>query len=227
MIGGLVPGTTVIPLLGTLTSYDLNPIGAPSIIALIVGFALAIVARTSSRLPRWMRRAVVALAPYALTALYWRPPMGGSWMHHVEAEEFVAESVYLAFAFGFAIANVRFFSLWQQINGIITSAVILLLIDFWILGWSEPQQSPLGQVFDVTWFCYAAVGICWIAWLLLLAVAYKGGVKEHELLRVSTGCCPCGYDLRGSAGSKTCPECGRPIAADTRFEPIEPSQREP
>ncbi len=143
-------------------------------------------------------------------------------MHHIEADDPAAQSVYLAFALAFAYANMRFCSIFHGINGIVTSAAVLTAISLWILEVNAPQNWGVYGTYDNSTIGYAAIALCWLTWPVLL---FKpAGRKELADLRKLAGCCAaCGYDLRGNADGDSCPECGQSIAKDTRFKPLDPA----
>lgn len=80
--------------------------------------------------------------------------------------------------------------------------------------------------FALTWILAVAIIVTlWVAWLVLVLRTNRMYIATIE--KQAGRCIACGYYLRGSAASKTCPECGQPIAEGTRFEPIEHATREP
>lgn len=218
-------GITIIPLLGTRWSYDPNPIGEASLWALIVGITIVVVCHIP-KLDGHVRQAIVAVAPYGFLLLYADPPLVVQYMHHTDGTAYAPECVYLAFALGFALANIRYNLLLQQLNGVVMSAATLVLISRWMLYWTG-WASQHGDI-DMSQFAYRAVVACWTGWIILVIIELRYAAKDYVWRRKQAGLCTaCSYDLRGNTDAANCPECGQPIAEGTRFEPIEHAPREP
>jgi hypothetical protein len=71
----------------------------------------------------------------------------------------------------------------------------------------------------ILWPAHESFGPCWLVPAMTLAVLgvlwRREHLKKRRQFRRQSGLCPsCGYDLRGTLASKTCPECG--AASDVR-----------
>lgn len=185
-------------VLATYWYPDLNPLGFPSIAAVAFLCVLILLSWRTSSSSRW--RKILAAAPaLMLTAWGLTSPLH---MRRPDADDYAAEAVCLAGAFGFALASFRVPRRAYRIIGAAFTTVSGALIVHAALEplcWysSHWPESVIPWVF---------IGL-WSPGLLYL---WRRSVRREK--REKGFCVVCGYDLRASYEFGRCPECGTQIS---------------
>ncbi len=188
-------------ILSTLYYPELNPVGAPSILAAVV--VLIFVVLSSNwvfRLPGTTRHGVVFLAPWVFLLLLMFTE-GSPFVRarsFPDADDRVAELTYAVFGFAFALELLRLPRLLYRLNGMLSS---LFLGSVLVFDVARMQISFFGD----RWITIALVPAFWVAWLPIVFWINLRVVRR--LNRAKGLCVKCGYNLTGNE-SGTCPECG-------------------
>ncbi len=188
----------------TIHYPDLNPVGPASILATLI--VLVLVSLSSGwvvRLPVTPRRLVVSAVPWLFLLLLHFTE--GSLLYLArcfpDADDHVAEVIYLVFGFAFALEAFRFRRLPYRLNATVMTLVFGSALVF------RAAAMPIRWYNDL-WIAYAAVASFWFVWLPI--VLWINRRMRLRLLKEKGLCVKCDYDLTGNV-SGICPECGTPI----------------
>jgi hypothetical protein len=181
--------------LATLHYPDLNPVGVPSLAALLVVTALLALSRSE------IGAGVERLAPALLLVL--AALTDGSIPNSIiagrvfpDADDDIAWIIYQSFGFGFAISNFRLPGRGTLFNGAV----------FAILHGGCLVLVGVGMLLEsLTW----ALLIADVYVVLATIVAVRRAFDMRRRRQQDRGLrAQCAYDLRGSRASAVCPECG-------------------
>ncbi|MFG0247277.1 MAG: hypothetical protein ACF8OB_00205, partial [Phycisphaeraceae bacterium JB051] len=130
-------------------------------------------------------------------------------IHYFPINNHVGSILIIGFAMGYCIQNIRMGSKGHRLIGMVFSFIFLLCI-------LEGINNPLPYL---TYYHYAIPielsfeNLFWlncVLWVLIF-IPLNDAARKRYVPPVTTLCDTCGYDLRGSAGQPTCPECGSAI----------------
>lgn len=184
--------------LATLHYPDPNPLGVPSVAAMLVVIVLVALSRSE------IGPGVVKLAPALL--LLFAAFVDGSVPNGLflgggrspDADDHVAWIIYQSFGLGFAVHNFRLPLRASLLNG----AVFTVVHGVCIVG------VGAALLLENLWPAVLLAALYVVA--IAGATIYRTlDVRRHR--RLDQGLCTaCAYDLRGSRDSGACPECGAP-----------------
>ena len=192
----------------TIYYPDLNPLGPPSIFATMIALVVVSLSRGwVVSLPITSRRRIVSAAPWFFLLLLCfteGSPLYPTARCFPDADDRVAEVIYLAFGFAFALEAFRFLRLPYRLNGAILT---------FVFGSVFVYHAVSMQIrwYDDRWIAYAAVPPFWLIWLpIVLCINKRMRFRLLRELREEGFCVKCGYNLTGNQ-SGICPECGHAI----------------
>lgn len=114
-----------------------------------------------------------------------------------DMSDFLADILVIAFGFGYALANFREGTKLHRFNGMLFSIFYGNCIAFWVSG----------SIFESIEAAFSGCIVFTIAWTpVMIKISQK-----YRYTALVCLCETCDYDLRGSAGQPTCPECGSVI----------------
>ncbi|MEX1015130.1 MAG: hypothetical protein WDZ31_00185 [Phycisphaeraceae bacterium] len=180
---------------------DLNPLDWPPLFAvMVIGMLLALVRQQwAPRLQTCMLFVAPPLLLVLLVLLGAMIPFTGGYFSSFVYSVFLALILYMAFGFGFALANLRRLHPAHRILGSIFTYIFGCIIVWVWITFVLPA--------DLTdWVSLAVVVTAAVAWMPLQFWFDHQATRQY---RHQQGLCvQCEYDLRGSTGQSTCPECG-------------------
>ncbi len=205
--------------ISTIYSPGLNPIGGISIIACLTVLLSILTTTDNVFLPiskqskeRWI---MIWPILFFVALLLNQALVFPAYRRFADMPDFLADIFALAFGTGYALVNIRQQSKINRIMGLIYAIIYFLAV--------TSLLAMMNSHFD--WIPESLSGVCWLAtafiWIYLL---YWQNKKYPLFKTIDNLCDTCGYDLRGSSGQPTCPECGSEIIK--AIKPINTSSAE-